>query len=495
MNRFQNKPKITTSLLSITVFLFIVLFGIITAAFGKAEVSGMIVLIYVIIICYYSLFTKIKRSTNYSSILCDSRFYVFTTILMYSILPPIYCILTLEENGGARVRTAYNATIYTADELFKTLIMSTLLFLGITLGFFLRERTKGYDIKVDNDSNEIDDKVGRKFFGWLIVCVISTLLFYIPFIRGGFRVIQLGGSILDVDRTISSGVLGNFQEIFFSADLMTASTVAMLYYAYKLNIGQRSRRVLLIVTVLLQTIGALLTTRRARALSIILCAFVIYVYWYEKRKRKLPWTQIIIAASAVGFLYLLEVFMGQRQTNGGIASYIRLFDGISAYDSLLRSTRELPTASMLSNIIYGLFRPVPIFGKYIVEFLGMPTDAAPLYHWMAERYATYQIGGGLAYTPQLEAYLCLGYFGCFLFGIVYGFAFGKKRSGLVNLFVIAMAFSIARGTIQVALKLVWTFWVFGFCFYDQLLFSRVSFGTKARRINNSVGSGDTYVKG
>lgn len=443
---------------------------------GKVELSGMTILIFIMIICYYTIFQRIQRTTHYQSVLCDSRFYVFTCILMYSILPPIYCMLTLDENGGARVRTAYNATLYTSEELFKTLIMSTFLFLGILLGFFFRAHVKDKNVYSEEEVNQTGPKNTRLFIGWLIVCAISTLLFYLPFIRGGFKIIQSGGSILDVDRTISSGVFAKIQEVFFPADMMTVSTVAMLFYAYKLNIKKRTRRIVLLFTVLFQVVLAVLSTRRARALSIILCAFVIFIYWYEKKNKKMPIAQIVIALVAVVFLYFLEVFIGQRNANSGIVSYIRLFDGLSAYDSLLLSTREIPSVSMLSNILYGFFRPIPILGKYIVQAFGMSSDAAPLYHWMAERYATYQIGGGLAYTPQLEAYLCLGYFGCFLFGIVYGFVFSKKRKGLPNLLIIAMAFSIARGSLQVIGSLIWPFYIIGFLFYDQFLFRKIGFG-------------------
>ena len=458
------------------IFLFaIVLFGFLLAIVGKAELSWMTILVVFLLLSYFSIYAKIRQSTDFSTVLCDSRFYVFTCILMYSVLPPIYCLLTLEENGGARVRSAYNATIYTSEELLKTLIMSAFFFVGLMVGYFIREHIiykKAYSVEYNDDC---ESKNKKAFWGWTVVAIVSSTLYLIPFINGGFRVIQMGGTILDVDRTVSEGVIGKIQEVFFSADIMTASTIAMLYYAYRLNISQRNRRIILVATVLFQVTLAVLTTRRARGLFIILCAFVIYVYWYEKKYGKLPLAQISITGSAIVFLYLLEVFMGQRQTNSSIAGYIRLFDGITAYDSLLRATRETPSITMLSNIIYGLFRPIPILGKYIIQLLGMPTDAAPLYHWMAERYSVYQLGGGLAYTPQLEAYLCLGYPGCLLFGVIYGFVFAKKRSGLFNLFVIAMAFSIARGTLQVLESLLWPFWIIGYLFYDRLLFSKIRF--------------------
>lgn len=455
--------------------LFIAVVGLSFAALGKEELSVMVVLISMIAMIYYLIFAKILKSTHYSTVLCDSRFYVFSAILLYSMLPPIYCMLTMGVYGGARVRTAYDATVYTADELLKTVVMSTLFFSGILLGFTIRENTRDYNEHCSLYPEELYESTGKRFLGWLLVCIVSTSLFFLPFIRGGFQIIEHGGTILDVDRSNAGGLLGRVQEVFFSSEIMTASTIATVYYAYKLKAFQGYRGLIFSITLAVQIVVALMTTRRARAFSIILCVFVLYIYWYERKRNKLPWIQITVALVAVSFLYLLEVVMGQRQANDGIAGYIRLFDGIPAYDSLLRATRETSSISMLSNIVYGIFRPIPVLGKYIVQFIGLPSDAPPLYHWMAERYSTYQLGGGLAYTPQLEAYLSLGYFGCFLFGMMYGFLFGKQRSGLMNLFIIAISFSVARGTLQIILSLLWPFAIVSYYFYDCFLFSRVRF--------------------
>ena len=478
MYQLQNRKCKISPAVSAIIILMVLLAGVILAALSDAQISGMIMLIFLIILCYYTIFMRIRFTSEYETILCDSRFYVFTAILMYSVLPPIYCLLTLSENGGARVRTANNATIYTPTELLQTLIMSLLLFIGIMAGIIWRNHVK--DNLIYQTELEEDGKKSKKLFtGWLVVCVISTILFLLPFIRGGFKIIQMGGSILDVDRSISNSFFGRIQELFFSPEIMTASTIAMLFYGFQLEISQRMKRFILVGVVLFQLIIAMLTTRRARAISIILCAFVIYVYWHQKKKNKLPVIQITITIVAFLFLYFLEVFMGSRQTNGTSASFFQLFDGISAYDSLLQSTRDVPSLSMLGNVVYGLFRPIPILGKYIIELFGMPTDAAPLYHWMAERYTTYQLGGGLAYTPQLEAYLSGGYFGCFFFGIFYGYIFGKRRKGLRNVFVIAMAFSIARGTLQVVGNLIWPFGFIGYYFYDRFLFRRIRINDKS----------------
>ncbi len=463
---------------NLLMFFLLIAAGLLFSIIADAEVMGTVLLIFVILMCYYVVFVRFKNSTKYGSFLCDSRFYVFSVILLYTILPPIYCILTLDEYGGVRVRTAYNATIYTSSELFQTVIMSSLFFAGIVLGFLVRPHIKSYSVLAKQEPEEDVKKCKKLFICWLIVCVISTALFLLPFIRGGFRIIQAGGSILDVDRTVSDSFFGKIQEVFFSSEIMTVSTIAVLFYGFQLDIGQRTRRIILITVVFLQIVLAVMTTRRARAISIILCAFVIYIYWYQKKKKKLPIIQIVIAVIAVLVLYFLEVIMNVRQFSNTTASFLQLFDGISAYDSLLLSTRETPSLSMLSNILYGLFRPIPVIGKYIVILFGMPNDAAPLYHWMADRYATYQFGGGLAYTPQLEAYLSGGYFGCVIFGFIYGYVFGKKRSGLINLLIIAMSFSIARGNLQVILSLMWPFGIIGYYFYDQFLFRRITIGSR-----------------
>ncbi len=464
------------SMLRVLCLMGIVLCGVLCWAFYSEDVGIMVFLIFGILALYYGIILRIISSSFESTFLSDGRFYLFSAILAYSILPPIYGILTLSENNGVKLRTTYYALTYTAHELQLTLWMSFLFFSGLLIGIMARSKKTFAYKEVETAQYEANNTAAKRFYSWLVVCIISTICFLLPFFRGGFRIILAGGTISDVDTIHESSLLWRIVDIFFSNEMMTASTVAVLYYGYKMNMQKRKKKNLLFSIVAIEAILAYLTTRRARAIAIILCAFIIYINWYKKEKGKLPIGRIVSAGVLFIFMYFLEVIMGQVNVGVTYASYLRLFDGVPAYDSLLLATRNQPSLSMLSNIVYGLFRHIPILGKYIVGFLGIANDAAPLYKWMAERYTVYQYGGGLAYTPQLEAYLCIGFFGCFFFGIIYGYIFGKPRRGLSNLFVAAIAFSIARGNLQIALSLMWPFGIIGYYFYDDFLFRRIKIG-------------------
>lgn len=469
--------------------LFAAIFALICVAwFNSGIVSAIYIFIGLIGILYYFIVLQLMYSTTQPTILCDGRFYVFSAIALYSIIPPLYGVLTIEQNNGVRMRSTYTALTYLPKELLLTLIMSLLFFAGILLGLMLRNKTSRKQSSIGEMDNGLCEK---KFRCWFLVCAISTLIFLLPFIRGGFRVILAGGTIDDVNREHEWSIIWKVLDVFFSAEMMTASTVAVLYYWSRKQTKTKKKSAFLFSIVILEALLAYLTTRRARAISIILCAFIIYIYRYVSEKKRLPIGRLAIAGGVFVFFYMLEIIMGQITTGGTFAELLHIFDGVYAYDSLLLATRNTPSVTMLGNVVYGVFRHIPILGKYFIQLLGFKNDVAPLYQWMAERYVTYQYGGGLAYTPQLEAYLSLGYIGCLLFGFIYGYVFGKKREGLPNLFVAAMAFSIARGNLQIVLSLMWPFGIIGYYFYDQFLFSRVTVGKqKAYSSNSSSHQGD-----
>ena len=129
----------------------------------------------------------------------------------------------------------------------------------------------------------------------------------------------------------------------------------------------------------------------------------------------------------VGIVFYFLEMISEHVSNGvTVIGALKLFDGFGPYDALLLSAREAEPAGMISNVVYGLFRHIPIFGKKIISLFGMNTSYPPLYTWMAQRYSLYALGGGLAYMPQLEANLTGGMPACLLFGAVYGYVFAMS---------------------------------------------------------------------
>lgn len=455
-------------------------------------VSSTLLVVLLILLLYYGIFSILKKNTLEQNVLCDGRFYVFSAITAYSVIPPIYGVLSMNSNGGVRMRSTYSALTYTSNELFLTVLMSFLFMLGILFGVFLRSNSsRNYRNKL-NLEHEVNY---LKATPWFVVWVISTVVFLLPFFKGGFSIIMAGGTIADVATEHEWSYLWKFIDIFFSSEMMTVSAAAFLFYLYKSDVSDKKKRNILVILAITEAVLAYLTTRRARALSIIICALIVYMNWYIDRKGKLPVGRLIMAGGLLVFFYLLEVIMKQTVVDNSFANYLQIFDGVYAYDSLLLSTRETPSINMLSNVVYGLFRHIPVFGKYFIELFGFTQDVSPMYQWMASRFITYQYGGGLAYTPQLEAYLTLGYFGCFIYGTVYGLVFGKARHGITNLFVAAMAFSIARGNWEIVLSLLWPYGIIGYCFYDRFLFSNFKIKLMSSKKEGNVSNRQSYLKG
>lgn len=459
------------------LLLFIIGVIIVLGLMGLFSYSGNAMLIWInvcaISLIYYYILKQIHLSGDYKTLLCDGRFYFFTILLAYTIVTPIYGVLSNVDVNGVKVRTSYFALTYTSKELLLTTQMSLLLFIGIFIGVLIRNNTSHRELKNHlfsfNEENLPDDVIKKKIIGWLIITIISAAFYIKPFVNGGFSIIRYGGTYLDIDIVQNSKLV----DVLFSPEIMVVGGVSIIYYIFESKRDIRVKMTAMIIIDVLFVLFAVFSTRRARAFAIILSSSVIYTNWSVEKKKKFPKALYIVIFGVFILFYFLEIITQVRVGTSTIASTLFLFDGVPAYDSLLLAARENVTSGMIINVIYGLFRHIPFFGKYIVSALGIDNTAPPLYKWMAARYSTYSTGGGLAYTPQLEAYLTAGLIGCLLFGIIYGLIFGKERHGLRNYIVIAISFSIARGNLQVLLSLLWPYVIIGYVFYDCILLRRV----------------------
>ena len=443
--------------------------------FSSGQETLILINCLLIITCFASIYMQIKNTTKYDTAFCDGRLWFFSAILIYTIVVPIYGLLTHVLEWGIRpLGTIADARTYTAEELLKTTKMSLLFFCGMTIGFFVRRhlrvlRKENAFQKPDKTTALADNRLNNSMFvGWTIIAGISTLVFLAPFLRGGFNVLRSGGTITDVT-SLGLSVQNPVISIFFSAEVMTIASVAMVYYWFKTEVSRRSKLVLMVAMVAFQLLLAFATTRRARALTIVVCVLLIYVDWYFKRKKRMPRFQIVAIACVGIVFYFLEMISEQAIKGVTFISALSFFDGFGPYDAFLLSAREAEPAGMISNVLYGLCRHIPILGKNIISLFGMNTSYPPLYIWMARRYSLYALGGGLAYMPQLEAYLTGGMPACLLFGAVYGFIFAMPKKGILNYVIVALGFMVARGSLQVLLQLMWPYVIVSYLLHDQFL--------------------------
>ena len=444
-------------------FLLIILFLFII---GKEEpvimVNSML-----ITACYFYMISIIRKENRESSLLCDGRTYYCLIMYAYTIIAPIYAMMVGFNNGGV-VLYMNNVGMSLFD---KATLLGLLFSVGQAVGFYIHHRKHNANQVCTVVDNELTQRQTKQLMiVWLFVCVISTYFFLKPFFYGGFNLLSNGSFILDLDRNAyHPGVLGLIESTLWPIAIMPVSTAAVIYYYFKLDSKLTKKIIVVILISLIQFFIAYYTTRRAYAITIILCLVIIYLKYYYKEKAHAP--RILLITIAVFFIvfYLQDVLWRSVTEVNSAADTLLLFDGFPPYDALLTALQEGNNTGMFSNIIYGLFRPIPILGKYLVELFNIDSSAAPLYHWLAARYATYDFGGGIACLPELESYLIGGSVFTAISGLIYALVFGKKRSGVLELIFVIISFSAARGSIQITLTLLWQCVFIGYMLYDKLL--------------------------
>lgn len=422
----------------------------------SSEEWKVLIAVLFIVFLYFDALQSISRRTHYS-LFSDGRFYVWSFLTLYSIWVPILAIISRIIEMPFSSLNIYGATKYNISELLLTCYTSILLLVGMRVGLLINTRIQPHKkIKFEESNNFLNQKY--KF--WFLISLISTLVFLAPFILGGFSQIKSGGTILDVE-SISTLFSGNIPFIiisfFFSSEVMTISTSVFIMYYLESNKTSRRKAFVLLLILFLHATLSVLTTRSARFMVILIITFSLILKNQELRNSSLFKKIIIVVPIFMIFVYFIDYILVEQvrynllyANQNIIIEFMRRFDGIGPYDALFKAVLDKPDLKMLTNIIYSFFRPIPIFGQIIINILGINMSASPLFLWMSQKYPTiYSAGGGLAYMPQIEAYLSAGYLGCYLFGLLYGFIFGKERYGIENIIVIAMSLMLARGSFGV----------------------------------------------
>lgn len=474
------------------IILFLILLGLVYVLFQPStEELYIFVQVIIITLLYFQCYKVVLREKGNRPILGDGRFYFYTFIFLYTVWGPITSLVAHIGINGFKTIDTLAAEVYSAKDMIATCWISIIFFIGLWIGSL--KIFRGRATVKDNTSiiANIDNKVMCK--RWMLIAVISTLVFLIPFIRGGFATIQSGGSILDVKgygSYTSSNFVVNIFLFFFNSEIMTLSTAIMVMYCAKSNYNVNIKNVLYASVLVGCLIISLTTTRSARSLSIILCLFASIIC-NSDNKKKLRLFNFLIPISIL-FIYFIDNFImtnpGSNANAFSLLSIMRRFDGLGPYDALLKSVNCAPDITMLGNIIYGAFRPIPIMGKYLVQIFSLNEFASPLYIWMSQHYPEiYAAGGGLAYMPQLEAYLAMGYLGCFLYGFAYGKIFSRERKDFGNIIIICLSFMIARGSMQVLMSLALFYIAIGYSLFDRFLL-------RLRKKNNVESVYDKTIK-
>lgn len=420
----------------------------------------------------------------------DGRFYFVALIFLYSVWVPIIALLTHFSGTGFSALNTYGAIKYTIEDVLRCNIGSCFLFLGIICGLYLKKFAFDWQLTVGGERlTSVQMATKRKVKGWFIISAISTLFFLMPFLKGGFQIIQNGGTILDVESSASlySGnpimtILG----FFFSPEVMAISTIALIYYLSNCkDIPIKRKYYFIFLIFVFHSLVAIYTTRSARFVLILLATIAIIVSNEEMRRNIRFKRFIIIIAILLLGTFLIDYLITEKHVTGKFGSelwlieVLRNFDGIGPYDAYLKAINEMADYHMFSNVVYSFFSPIPALGKYVINLLGFTGNGSPLYLWMFDHYHNiYSIGGGLAYLPQIEAYISAGQLGMVLYGFVYGTIFGRRKSGLLNYIVIAFSLMLARGSLGVIASLFWPYIFICYFLYDNVLLRESSLETR-----------------
>lgn len=442
----------------------------------------LIILLSMTILLFFQL-SVIKKNSYYTSVLADGRTYFFLFIYIYSIWVPMMSLLSNISSFGFSPLNIYGSSIYSIEDMLRSTILSLVMILGFTVGLLVSRKL--YIVKScqmqSTQFNILNFKKMRKYWG--IILLISTYIYILPFIMGGFKTINRGGSILDVNgfsEIFGNNLIMSFVGFLFSPEIMTISTIAYLYYLINDENFNNSKKFFIISSLIaLHSILTLTTTRSARFVIILIALFAIIKSNFNKEKVKVLNVTANFIPVIISLIYFIDFFFVDNLLNSTknaqsiLVELMRRFDGIGPYDAYLKAINTIPNIGMLSNILYSLIIPIPVIGSIVVSFFGM-SSTSPMYNWMANNYpAIYNSGGGLAYMPQIEMYLIGGTIGTFILALLLGLVFGKPRQFLLNFILIAFGLMFARGNIGIIATLFTPYILISYLLYEKT-FSKIS---------------------
>lgn len=426
------------------------------------------------------------RTCNFRSIWADGRFYLIGAVFCYSIWVPLMVILA----GTEEFRLlSPQSSLWDISALTTSQGLSFLMFVGVLAVLRLfpyghreqrpRSSARRRGVRTGTTAAERHsrrpDSRPPSLMGWGVIAIAAHAAFLAPFLQGGFATLRNGGSILDVSRavTVFGGPIDILVSVFLSPEIMTLSTGMALFTAFD---RRRRARVALAVAALFLGVGmvvALSTTRTERFAILLLCLTAI-LSQLETRKAMHRRLGLAAAAAALAVTFVIGTsgkVYSPGQADDPLQKFslaMRGFDGLGPYDAYLTALGDPPNAAMLWNFPFSLVRPIPFIGKAVLGLSGEASETSPLFDWMRSHYpAIYDAGGGLAYMPQIEAYLTFGALGVVALGCVVGAALRRPRHGMLNIMLVVMSLAFARGSLGVLAALVLPYGIICYGLYGR----------------------------
>ncbi|SQB06286.1 Uncharacterised protein [Clostridium fallax] len=499
--------KLKFNNLIIFIDIILIIFGIYIIYKGlinnKLIIALLIDLILFIFLTYLNILNK---KTDF--LFTDIRFPLITGYLLYNLYTPIlFCLDKSSLLLYPKVDNQFQQLgyIFSKEDLNKSLFISILFMLGLLLSLIFAK--KGIN-NVNNfiTKNTVSNKskyYNRKFIYWLSLFIVSFLWYIYPYFKLGIGALEYGRwfrySVLFEDVRESLGVINSILRIFTNSYLVLISLFQM--YICSIRSKKKTIKSVFIVIFSLYIFFMLFIDIRRRELLIVILMMICFYLKVIKEKVNIITLKkqlrniclILIVIGSLFFVYQYYKNYFQYGYKNGISQMMELkrnehkdeYDKYSNEFGLVYLV-NLSNSKYLKNFLYGksyfeaFIRPIPILNKTLWTWFQYDKEDLEADKILKSIYpGMFQMGGGLGYSPSIEAYSNFSYVGCILMGIIIGGLFNIIYKKFLNnkyivyyCIIFSVMFNFSRTSFLGLTEEL--FWLFSNYLFYQLIFQLIN---------------------
>jgi oligosaccharide repeat unit polymerase len=443
----------------------------------------------IIILLLYGILLIIKINNTQNSLI-DIRLIAIISYILYSIYTPVVYLIY---NKSYYFRLAPYLTAYNYSDITKTVFISILFLIGFSIPIIVSKESK--QVKPKEDKNIKYKKAS--FYLWLIISVLAFLWYIYPYIYLGLK------DALNYDRgyryllfTNIYDSLGGISKILNLAlsQYVILISFPMLFRRILLNKGWVKEKIIFFLYITIVCIFFLfIDGRRREVMYIIMMCFSYYIISSNKKINlkdimKYSIYLILIAAFFISYQYFRNYFTlaakegvkyaidAKRQQDTRLDKEYKLYGNEfgMVYENILSAVKYTPKPMLGKTYIEAIIAPIPIINRII--YYNDQTKIPLIGKWYSKLYPKiFDTGGGLGFSPAAESYLNLGFLGCILYGILFGFLFNAIYYKLCNnTYAIYYCLLLPQGwnfsrisSLGVTKEIFW--YVFYYIFYSILI--------------------------
>lgn len=406
----------------------------------------------IVFLIIYASFIFIQINNKSLNILLDIRIYVIISYNIYALYTPVVFLIF---NTTGLLRLAVDLNIYDYNFLVKSLFVSILFFTSFSIPVLLNSKINKKICVNNYIINTIQVKTTQNlgFYFWLLLFIISSLIYIYPYILIGFKeAISIGRwerYLLFNQIRENMGIVEKFFNLFFSRYLIIVS-IFMMFREIIFRSRKNKEKIIFYLFVMIEALFLLfIDVRRRELMYIIIICFSYYVYhsFYKMRRKDIKKYMIYLTTIVVFFMsyqYYKNYFAMANKEGISYAINARAKESVyysteqklylnelgMVYENLLSSVKYTPKYFYGKTYLEAFIAPIPIACK-LFYYDGNKTTL--ITRWQSQIYPEIFLnGGGLAFFPTAEAYLNIGYLGCIIFGFMAGLFFNLLYFKLFN---------------------------------------------------------------